>query len=242
MSQTNTNQPLYAQIADDLLNHIKTKKWQPGQRIPTEMTLCETYHVSRITIRKAIDELVVNNLLIRKRAKGTFVNHFALDKPTNYTLVKGLTQELLEQGKLVTSVSVTLQKKTADHEIAKYLNLDPGSPIIVLSRIRGIDTETVAYFKTYLPFDARFSLDAADYYGSLYEYLKQFDLQFVKKSEYVEAITANRTLQNLLRVNKNEAILKRVIFTQAVSQSFLEYTECYYIGRKYKYYLDFSTK
>ncbi|MBC8845373.1 GntR family transcriptional regulator, partial [Escherichia coli] len=65
--------PLYAQIADDLREKIQTEVWQTGDKIPPELDLCELYNVSRITVRKAIDELVRENLLYRERAKGTFV-------------------------------------------------------------------------------------------------------------------------------------------------------------------------
>lgn len=63
--------PLYAQIADDLREKIQTEVWQTGDKIPPELDLCELYNVSRITVRKAIDELVRENLLYRERAKGT---------------------------------------------------------------------------------------------------------------------------------------------------------------------------
>ena len=61
--------PLYAQIADDMRLNIQTEKWPEGERIPTKMELCDIYHVSRITIRKAIDELMKENLLLRIRSK-----------------------------------------------------------------------------------------------------------------------------------------------------------------------------
>ena len=65
--------PYYLQIADDMRSNIQIEKWKEGEKIPTELQLCDIYHVSRITVRKAIDELVKDNLLDRKRAKGTFV-------------------------------------------------------------------------------------------------------------------------------------------------------------------------
>ncbi len=80
--------PYYIQISDELRSNIQIEKWQEGEKIPTEMELCEIYHVSRITIRKAIDELVKDNLLVRKRAKGTFVKKSEVDSSNYFTLVK----------------------------------------------------------------------------------------------------------------------------------------------------------
>lgn len=243
MSNNPKTQPLYAQIANDLRDNIRTEKWVEGQRIPTEMDLCEIYHVSRITIRKAIEELVRENLLIRKKAKGTFVNQYSPEKTNHITLIKSFTQEMREQGKVASTIHAEVAKISADYQIAKYLKINPGEDVLMLKRVRGSDDEDfLAYFITYVPFKPYFSLSSKDYYGSFYDYLQQFNIFPTKQVEYVEAMMANNELQALLKLSKPEPILKRVRFTSDVVYPFSEYTECYYIGRKYKYYLDFSTE
>lgn len=57
--------PLYIQIAEELRMNIISEKWKPGTKIPPELELCDTYHVSRITIRKSIEELVKDKLVYR---------------------------------------------------------------------------------------------------------------------------------------------------------------------------------
>lgn len=240
MRQRIHSEPLYAQIANDLRENIRTEKWVEGQRIPTEMDLCDIYHVSRITIRKAIDELVRENLLIRKRAKGTFVNHFSPEKTNHVTMIKSFTQELLEQGKIATTIKAEVEKIPADYQLAKYLKINPGEDVLMLKRVRGSEDDYLAYFITYVPFKPFFSLSSKDYYGSFYDYLQEFNIFLTKESEYIEAMIANSELQSILKLNKHEPILKRVRFTGDPNLHFSEYTECYYIGNKYKYYLDFS--
>lgn len=236
-------QPLYAQIANDLRNHIRTEKWTEGQRIPTEMDLCDIYHVSRITIRKAIDELVRENLLIRKKAKGTFVNQFSPETTNHMTMVKNFTREMLEQGKVADTLYAEVSKIPADYQTAKYLKIHPGDDVLLLKRIRGSSKEDVlAYFVTAIPYRPYFSLVAKDYYGSFYEYLQQFSIYPRKEVEYVEAMLATKELQSILKVSNNEPILKRVRFTNDPASQLSEYTECYYVGTKYKYYLDFSNE
>lgn len=241
MIQPQKSQPLYAQIANDLRNNIRTEKWTEGQRIPTEMDLCEIYHVSRITIRKAIDELVRENLLIRKKAKGTFVNQFSPETTNHVTMVKSFTREMLEQGKVAATLQAEVHKVTADYQMAKFLKIHPGEEVLMLKRIRGSSEEDfLAYFITYVPYRPYFSLSSKDYYGSFYEYLQQFNLYPTKEVEYVEAMLATKELQSILKLSSSEPILKRVRFTNDANSQLSEYTECYYIGRKYKYYLDFS--
>jgi DNA-binding GntR family transcriptional regulator len=235
-----SNQPLYSQIANQLRDNIRSGKWLEGQRIPTEMELCDIYHVSRITIRKASEELEQENLLIREKAKGTFVNCYSPEKTNHLTLIKSFTQEMKEQGKIASTMQVTVSKIVADHNIANQLKIAPGEDVLCLKRTRGSDDEFLAHFITYIPYRFDFSLEAKNYYGSFYEYLASFNISPTKQSEYIEAISANTHLQQVLKVKNNEPILKRVRFTTDITHNFNEYTECYYIGSKYKYYLEFS--
>lgn len=232
--------PLYAQISDKIRSNIQTEKWPEGQRIPTEMELCEIYHVSRITIRKAIDELVRENLLYRERAKGTFVKEFSPDAKSYSTRVKGFTQELMERGQDATTLWALVEKSHADHKIAKYLNSQPGTEILVLRRVRGEGKNILAYFKTHLIYQPDYSLNTNDYYGSLYTYLKEFGIEINQEKEYIEAIAPSKEVQQRLKISENEPVLKRVRFTKQIEKNFYEYTECYYIGRNYRYYLDFE--
>jgi GntR family transcriptional regulator len=66
--------PLYRRISDDLLHGIAKHSLKPGDALPTESALCAAYRASRITIRKALDELVARNLVVRRRGSGTYLN------------------------------------------------------------------------------------------------------------------------------------------------------------------------
>lgn len=70
---TTSDIPLFEQLKNDLLEQIKKGIYISGQQIPTETELSELYHVSRITIRRAITELCNEGVLIKKQGKGTFV-------------------------------------------------------------------------------------------------------------------------------------------------------------------------
>ena len=65
--------PLYQQIKGLMLQSLKTGEWKPGEAIPSEMELAARYRVSQGTMRKAIDELTLENLVVRRQGKGTFV-------------------------------------------------------------------------------------------------------------------------------------------------------------------------
>ncbi|CAM4003402.1 GntR family transcriptional regulator [Lederbergia lenta] len=240
MLNNDTAYPLYAQIADQLRLNIQTEKWKESQRIPTEMELCEYYHVSRITVRKAIDELVRENLLYRERAKGTFVKAMTLNKDEYATIVKGFTQELQEQGKNAMTVFAEVEHSHADQRLAKFLNIKVGEEILILKRVRGDGNDVFAYFKTYLAYKKEYSLKSRDYYGSFYDYLRSLGIVVNQEREYIEAVSATKELKKLLKVKESDPILKRVRFTSQKTEDFYEYTECFYVGSKYRFYLDFD--
>lgn len=125
--------PLYAQIADDLREKIQTEVWQTGDKIPPELDLCELYNVSRITVRKAIDELVRENLLYRERAKGTFVRDWEEAEDEHFTLVRSFTNEMKELGKKAATLHAEVEVINADKKIALQLGLSVGTRCYKLS-------------------------------------------------------------------------------------------------------------
>jgi GntR family transcriptional regulator len=68
-----TFSPLYRQIKNLMLNALESAEWRPGQAIPSEQELALRFNVSQGTVRKAIDEMAAENLLVRKQGKGTYV-------------------------------------------------------------------------------------------------------------------------------------------------------------------------
>lgn len=231
--------PYYLQIADDMRSNIQIEKWKEGEKIPTELQLCDIYHVSRITVRKAIDELVKDNLIDRKRAKGTFVKKLDAKLSDHFTLVKSFTEEMKEVGIDIVTQTVNVLITHADKRLAQYLDVDLGEKLIVLKRLRGDKKKSIGYFITYFKYEDFFSLNTRDYYGSFYAYLKQHDIIVTNKKEIIESIHPTQEIAYFLKVSQNTPILKRTRFTSDLTNSFKEYTECFYIGKEYKYFVDF---
>lgn len=236
----NESIPLYAQIAEDLRTKILSEEWKPGDKIPPELELCSLYHVSRITIRKSIDELVREKLVYRKRAKGTFVREWAEDQDEHFTLVRSFTNEMKELGKEAITLEASISVEKANKKIATYLKIETGEKIMVLKRLRGTKNEAFAYFITYFPFDSAYSQNDEDYYDSLYAMLRTHDIVINEEKEYIEAILPTREVQNRLNIDKHQPVLKRVRMTKQRESDFREYSECYYVGSQYKYHIDFS--
>ena len=232
----NNRLPLYIQISEDLKFKINSGEWNVNDQIPTEFELCSIYDVSRITIRKAIDQLVNIGLLERKRAIGTFVKaHKSWEKDIS---VKSFTQEMTDLGRNVHTLSATIDKKVASIKIANFLEINEGEDVLNLQRVFGTDDRPFAFFDTYFTFKDFFSLDSNEYYGSFYEYLKKFDIIGDSLKEYIEAVRSDERLISLLPIEEDTPILKRVRIVGQTEKSFNEYSECFYIGSEYRYYVE----
>ncbi|WP_239256377.1 GntR family transcriptional regulator [Listeria ilorinensis] len=239
LNKTNEASPLYAQIADDIRYKIYSDEWQTGTKIPPELNLCELYNVSRITVRKAIDELVRENLLYRERAKGTFVRDVTDQEDEHFTLVKSFTREMQELGKRAVTLNAEIEIVKADRQLASHLHIPLGSDVLQVKRVRGADEDVFAYFISYIPYKKEYSLDSKDYYGSFYQYLERFGIIINQERAYIEAVLPTPELKQALSVKLKEPLLKRVRMTTQKESDFYEYSECYYIGAKYRYYVDF---
>lgn len=239
----NTNKnapPLYIQVKEDLKKKIESGYWKPGDKITSEWDLCEYYDVSRITVREAINELVWEEYLIRQRAKGTFVLNYK--EKDYYTHVKSYTYEMNELGQTAHTYMANVKKIKANEFLAKQLNIHIGNDVIELCRVRGSENRYPVYFKTYWAFSDIFSLNSEDYYGSFYEMLKKEGIILENIKEYLEAIRPNKEVRTQLKIDDNMPVLKRVRHAKNSSGDFIEYTECYYVGENYRYYIDLELK
>lgn len=144
--------PLYQQVKDDIKDDIEHGVYQANDRIPSETELSETYEVSRITIRRAIEELVGEGYLTKRQGKGTFVNPPKLArKLLQPSVVQSFTDTCLECGRLAGAhvIAVTPVKATPDE--CELLGLKVGSELVRLRRVRTADGVPVMVEDLLLP-------------------------------------------------------------------------------------------
>lgn len=165
----------YLEIRDHLRRRIETMS--VGDPLPPEHILCEEYGASRITLRKAIDGLVDQDLLVREQGRGTFVSQPM--HPHRYSesfnhRIGGFYSEMAERGHEVGSAVLTQRVIGAPPRIAELLGLAPASTLVELVRLRTVDGAPNHIVHTFLPAD-RFAAVAENDFnaGSLYEFLRR---------------------------------------------------------------------
>jgi GntR family transcriptional regulator, frlABCD operon transcriptional regulator len=193
-----TPQPLYMQIRQMLKNDIQNGKYKPDEQIPTEAELCEIYNVSRITIRKAIEELVNEGVLTRIPRRGTFVTS---KKFHNELLsVSGFSEFSHQLGMIPNSRILRSDIISAPEDVASHLLIDTGSPVLELERLmyvndRPLFYDIAHYSLTRFPdLEKKIAGDESTYKILLEEY----QTEIVSNDKIIDVIAANKDYAKLL--------------------------------------------
>lgn len=226
--------PLYAQIKDILLSDIEEGVYK--SKIPTEKELQELFHVSRITVRQALDELVSEGYLIRERAKGTRILKEKITE--NLNTLSNFTNEMKQKKIEYTVHSVDISVEKASKPVAESLGIQEGKNVYMLHRVYYIADEPFCSLYSYLPSTLNLSVEEEVYRGSLYEYLEKEKGIIVSKSyEDIEVGFADREVGEDLKIQQGTAVLFRSRRSFDQNGNHVEYVRAYYKADKYKYSL-----
>jgi len=203
-----TFSPLYQQIKALLLDSLQSGEWRPGAPIPSEMELAARYEVSQGTVRKAVDELATENLLVRHQGKGTFVasHHSEAWQYRFFSLMP-------DSGKKAPLKSHFLACKPTKPpaKIGLLLKLPASEQVIQIDRVQSLGGQVAVFEQIWLP-KARFSVLTLDrlesWLGPLYAfYESEFATHMVRAEEKIKAITAEATISNHLQLEPGSPLL-----------------------------------
>ena len=172
-SQLNGNSliPLYIQIKNSIMEAIRRREFKPNDRIPGESELEAFFKVSRITIRKAISELVDEGILIKKQGKGTFLSSVIV--ATTLDEINGYTQSMLKLGYTPGRVLIKREIVVRGMEMIKLqLGVAPDAELIHIKRVLLADGEPVVLENAYYPMRFKFFMDEDLNAESMYNLLK----------------------------------------------------------------------
>lgn len=200
--------PYYHQLMEIIKEAIHEEVWLPGEQIPSEMEFCDAFGVSRTVVRQALRELETEDIVIKRKGKGTFVA-----KPKiNEGLIQKLTgfyQDMVEKG-LHPQTKVLYQAIIpATKKIAGYLDVPISTEIVEIKRLRSINGEPIQLVTTYIPQKLSPNLANADLNNrSLYEYLaSENGIQIHKGVRYIEAVLATEEEAELLDIDEGDPLI-----------------------------------
>ena len=212
-----TFRPLYGQIRALLERALEAGEWAPGQAIPSEITLASRYGVSQGTVRKAIQSLAADNLLVRRQGKGTFVATHTEEKASNFRFLRIRRDD--GQAEYPRSRLVDLRRARAGAEAARALALKAGDAVYVLRRILEYGGVPAVLDEITLPgalFRGLTRERCAAYPGSMYGFFEtEFGVRMLRAEERLRAVAADPASAALLQVPAGTPLLavERVAYT-----------------------------
>lgn len=216
IQESPTFSPLYRQIKGLMLQALEAGEWLPGQVIPSEQELAARFSVSQGTVRKAVDEMAADNLLVRKQGKGTYVASHN-DPRAMFRFLRLVPMN----GDIVSPESVPLEcwRAKAGQEASRMLAIKQGDPIIIVRRLLRFARKPVVVDEIYLPGEIFQGLTLEmlqSWNGSLYSLFEtHFGLRMIRAQERIRAVAADRSVAEALKTPEGKPLLsvERVTYT-----------------------------
>ncbi len=208
-NSTPSFRPLYLQIKALLEKSLAAGEWRPGEAIPSETVLAQRFGVSQGTVRKAIDALAADNLVVRRQGKGTFVATHTEEKSSMFRFLRIRRNDGHDEHP--GSRLLDVRRGKASTEMARLLDLSPGDPVVLLRRVLEYSGEPVVLDEITLPaalFRGLTKAKAEAYHGSMYSFFEtQFGVRMLKAQERIRAIPADAASARVLNVQPGDPLL-----------------------------------
>lgn len=223
------SEPIYKTIENNIKDLINSGELKEGDLIPSENELCDEFNVTRMTVRSALNNLVKEGYITRRRGIGSIV--LANKIYDNISAISGFTKEMNSKGLEVSNILVSLEVLQADKDLASKLNINTGDNVWEVKRIRLANNVRISFMITYMPLSMFPNLTKDDCMGSLYEYVeKTSKLKIAMSKRKVEAIISNDELEDKLELSEKQALLYIRQVCRLENSQVFEYSHTYHYG------------
>ncbi len=233
------NVPLYFQLEQIIKSKILMGEFLPGEQIPTEKDLCETYQVSTITARQAILNLVNEGLIIRRQGKGSFIKEGLKNiKNIKTLLLKGDINDIIPEGLETLRVKVLdIIKIISPKRVASLLNIGEGKEVVQVRRTRIDNGVPVSYIKNYLPLEIGEKIKREDLcaYPMLGILRNRLRIPLTGGIQYIEAIVADYDIASALSISISSPILYLETIIFARQKKPVEFVQTFYRPDQFRY-------
>lgn len=211
-----TFSPLYQQIKALILQSLQSGEWKPGELIPSEVELAGRYKVSQGTVRKAIDELSAENLVVRRQGKGTFVatHHEARVQFRFLKLMPDAGEAHQPENRIV-----EVKRLRGPAEVARALEMKAGDSVVYIKRVQYFDGLPIILEEIWLPgatFKGLTVERLAEYKGPMYGLFEtEFGTQMIRATEKLKALCADSVAAAALGIAEGTPVLgvERISYT-----------------------------
>lgn len=233
-----SNIPLHTQAEELLRDMIQTGDYSDGKLLPKETELSKSLGISRNTLRQAINKLVFEGLLVRKKGYGTSVTpRNVLGNARNWM---SFSQEMKTLGIEVHNYELHISKKRPTKSCSVFFSVELSERLLCLERLRGSKEKPFVYFISYFNPAIPISVEE-DMSGPLYDLLKsKYGVEVVTSREHLSARAADSLLAEKLEVSEGAPILVRERFVYDANNIPVEYNIGYYRSDSFTYSISFT--
>lgn len=228
--QINNSVPIYIKLAESIKSAVNDNILQEGHFLPTERKLADFTEISRVTIRKALELLEKDKIIVRQHGKGTFI---AKSAKQYLSFTKSFSQKITLSGRTPDTVWISKSLVDANDILIKHFNLQKNAKIFLLKRVRSIDSSPISIEESYVPTDLINSLD--DVKLSLFDYFKERGIIPAKMASKVTADVANKELIQETGYTNGQPMLVIKNFIYSENGSPIEYSINYCRGDMYEF-------
>jgi GntR family transcriptional regulator len=197
--------PLYRQVRDVLVKRIADGVWHAGEALPSEQEIAVDLGVSQGTVRKALDEMTGDNLVVRRQGRGTYVakHDDARILFQFFKLVPDTGERTFPESRMLDA------RKVADREAGDALDLKPRDKVVRLERVRSIGGEPCILERIHLPAPLFPDIEARPLPNNLYElYASEYGVAIGRASEKLKAVAASAAEARALGVGAGSPLLR----------------------------------
>jgi GntR family transcriptional regulator, N-acetylglucosamine utilization regulator len=222
--------PLYHQLKEIFLEKIENEELKEGDMIPSENELQQIYDVSRATVRNAIQLLVNEGFMEKKKGRGTFVKRRKIEE--QLPVLKSFTEEMI--GRDACKKVISAEYIDASPAICSRLGLSSSISVFSLKRLMVVDGKPLGILHSYIP--AKYKLDLGeDYTKSLYRILEKKGIRLKEAEQTIEASMSNQEQTRLIKQKTPFPILVIRRLAYSINGEVVEYVKGVYHGDRYRY-------
>ncbi len=227
--------PLYLQLARNLRQHLASGAIDAGSALPSERDLSAMTSMSRVTVRKAIEQLIAEGVLVRKQGSGTFV---ARRIDAAGSVLSSFSDDARARGEDPGTVWISKAYGEPTEEEAAALGVAPGTRVARLGRVRLSGGEPLAIEHAVVPAQYLPRLEAID--ASLYAALAAAGVRPATGTQRLRACLATPTEAGILSTRANAAVLRIERVTLTAAGEAVEFTRSVYRGDRYDFVSELS--
>ncbi len=222
---------LYERMANDFINEILAKNLKPGDKLPTEKELIETYSTSKMTVRRAYQILKDMGIVISIHGSGIYVRDY-----NNQYLNENKYQASYSLLAILKSYNIKLQDlqvkyRRADFNISNTLNIPVNEPILQIERTRSINGQKIMFEVAYMQLSRIGEFDEKELEESLYLFIANHTKEsLLSSSQFYSALIPQEYLRSKLDLDEHEGVFCIEQVTVDSKKRPLIYTKCYQAG------------